>query len=153
MWGKGGGRRRTRCTVLSRSDESPESRGSAKLPHDLFSDFRHWRSLILVCVFLSSHKNTPPVLFTTVMLVTAVWAGSTDIPSFFCPSVWLYTPLFSVPPLLIFTFLEWFFLDFISFSCLACARSSFLFSFAPLSSAPARRSVPNHVCTALCRFD
>lgn len=58
-------------SVLLHSDEPPESRGSAKLPHDLFYDF----SLRCVphppgCVFLTLQDNTCPISFTTVMLIT-----------------------------------------------------------------------------------
>lgn len=156
MWGKGeeGGEPGAPFCVLSHSNESPESRGRAEFPPDLFSDFRHWRALILLCVFLSSQKHTPPVSFTTVILIATMCAGSTDILWFFCPLIWLYTPLccFRYLPYWFSHFLSDFFRFHFLFLPSLCLVL-FLFSFAPLSSAPARRSTSNHICTTPCRFD
>lgn len=101
-------------------------------------------------------ENTYPVLFPTVMLITqqqCVLAQQILLVSFVCGSGFiLYYVVFGTSP-------YWFDISwlissvFISFSCLASAWSSFLCFFAPLSSAPARRSAPNHVCTTPCRFD
>lgn len=58
-------------SVWSHSDEPPESRGSAKLPHDLFYDFSLWCvPHPLGCIFLTLQDNTCPISFRRVMLIT-----------------------------------------------------------------------------------
>lgn len=108
------------------------------------------------CVFFFHRRKHPSCFIhnSDAYHTAAVCAVSTDVPSFFCSWIWLYALLCGFRYLPYWFYISWLIsLVFISFSCLACAWSSFLCFVAPLSSAPARRNAPNHVCTTPCRFD
>lgn len=100
--GEEGGEPGAAFCVLSHSDEPPEDRGSAELPHDLPSDFSRYRSLCPRVCFSFIAENTRRDAYHTATVCA---------PTLFCWWIRLYTLLCgsSVPPLLILHFLTDFF--------------------------------------------
>lgn len=101
------------CHILM---SPPEDRGSAKLPHNLPSDFRRWRSSVLVCVFSFIAENTLMLMLITQQLLVCFVGGSGFI---------LYYVVFGTSSI-DFTFLDWLLWFSFPFPCLACVCSSFL---------------------------
>lgn len=78
-------------SVMSHSDEPPESRGSAKLPHDLFYDFSLWcHPPPRVCFSHMAGQHLSHFIDNGDAYHTARCAGSTDIASPFCSWAWFY---------------------------------------------------------------